>query len=125
MHERLLARALAEIESVLTRAGLRQRQVRVLAVDAAVQTVRRVSRAQQVDLAGGGGTDMGEGITAAAALRPRPTVVIVLTDGFTPWPDQPPPGIRVIVGLLTEAALAHTWAPPDWARTVIIDETER
>jgi predicted metal-dependent peptidase len=124
MHERLLSRALAEIEAVLTRAGLRQQQVRVLAVDAAVQTVRRVSRAKQVDLAGGGGTDMGEGITAAAALRPRPTVVIVLTDGFTPWPDQAPPGIRVIIGLLTEGAHAHTWCPPDWARTVIIDETD-
>jgi predicted metal-dependent peptidase len=123
MHERLLARALAEIEAVLTRAGLRHRQVRVLAVDAAVQAVRRVSRAQQVDLAGGGGTDMGAGIAAAAALRPRPTVIIVLTDGFTPWPPEPPPGIRVIVGLLTEGLRPHRWPPPDWARTVAIDDT--
>lgn len=120
MHERLLARALAEIEAVLTRAGLRERQVRVLAVDAAVHAVRRVSRARQVSLAGGGGTDMGEGIAAAAALQPRPTVVIVLTDGYTPWPERPPPGIRVIVGLLTEAGGA--WAPPEWARTVLIED---
>ncbi len=117
MHERLLARALAEIEAVLTRAGLRRQQVRVLAVDATVQTVRWVSRAQQVSLAGGGGTDMGQGIAAAAGLRPRLTVVIVLTDGFTPWPQQPPPGIRVIVGLLTESPPSRAWPPPDWART--------
>lgn len=123
MHERLLARALGEIEAVLTRAGLRGRQVRVLAVDAAVQTVRRVSRAQQVDLAGGGGTDMGEGIAAAAAMRPRPSVIIVLTDGFTPWPAQPPPGIRVIVGLLAEGRRSDQWEPPDWARTITIDDT--
>ena len=123
MHERLLARALAEVEAVLTRAGLRHRQVRVLAVDAAVQAVRRVSRAQQVNLAGGGGTDMGEGIAAAGALRPRPTVVIVLTDGFTPWPEEPPRGIRVIVVLLTGGPRARAWSPPDWARTVVIDET--
>ncbi len=122
MHERLLARALAEVEAVLTRAGLRHRQVRVLAVDAAVQAVRRVSRAQQVDLAGGGGTDMGEGIAAAAALRPRPTVIIVLTDGFTPWPAEPPPGIRVIVGLLTEGSRPRHWSAPEWARTVEIEE---
>ncbi len=90
MHELLLARALAEIEALLARAGLRQAQVRVLAVDTAVHTARRVTRATQVQLAGGGGTDMGAGIHAAAGLRPRPSVVIVLTDGFTPWPEQPP-----------------------------------
>lgn len=48
MHERLLARALAEVEGVLTRAGLRDRRVRVLAVDAAVQAVRGVSRTQRL-----------------------------------------------------------------------------
>jgi predicted metal-dependent peptidase len=124
MHDRLLSRALAEIEAVLTRAGLRQTQVRVLAVDTDVHAVGRVSRAAQVQLAGGGGTDMGSGIERAAALRPRPSVVIVLTDGYTPWPDQPPPGIRVIVGLLTEGARPAGWSPPDWARTVLIEDTE-
>jgi predicted metal-dependent peptidase len=122
MHDRLLARALSEIEAVLTRAGLRQAQVRVLAVDTDVHAVRRVSRAAQVQLAGGGGTDMGTGIERAAALRPRPSVVIVLTDGYTPWPDQPPPGIRVIVGLLTEGTRPLGWAPPDWARTILIKD---
>jgi predicted metal-dependent peptidase len=122
MHERLLARALAEVEGVLTRAGLRQTRVRVLAVDTAVHAVRRVSRAAQVELAGGGGTDMGSGIYAAAELRPRPSVVIVLTDGFTPWPDSPPPAVRVIVGVLCEAGRPAGWAPPAWARTVWIED---
>jgi predicted metal-dependent peptidase len=122
MHERLLERALAEIEAVLTRAGLGAAQVRVLAVDAAVQTVRRVSRARDVALAGGGGTDMGEGIMAAAELRPRPAVVIVLTDGYTPWPLDPPRGVRVIVGLLAEGGRIPEWPTPDWARTIIIDD---
>ncbi len=124
MHERLLARALSEIEAVLSRAGLRQAQVRVLAVDTDVQVVRRVSRAAQVQLAGGGGTDMGAGIESAAGLRPRPSVVIVLTDGYTPWPDQPPPGVRVIVGLLTEGTRPPGWAPPEWARTVLIEDAD-
>jgi predicted metal-dependent peptidase len=124
MHDRLLARALTEIEAVLTKAGLRQAQVRVLAVDADVHVVRRVSRAAQVQLAGGGGTDMGAGIASAAELRPRPSVVIVLTDGYTPWPDRPPPGIRVVVGLLTEGMRPAGWAPPEWARTVVIEDTD-
>lgn len=119
MHDELLARALSEVEGVLTRAGLRQRQVRVLAVDTDVHAVRRVSRASQVALAGGGGTDMGAGIEAAAALRPRPSVTIVLTDGFTPWPERPPAGMRVVVGLLTEGWTE--WEPPEWARVVRIE----
>lgn len=123
MHERLLARALAEIEAVLTRAGLGAGHVRVLAVDATVQAVRRVSHARQVELAGGGGTDMGEGIAAAAELRPRPSIVIVLTDGYTPWPPDPPPGVRVIVGLLAQAGQA-AWPAPEWARTIVIDDPE-
>ena len=123
MHERLLARALAEVEAILVRAGLRQTQVRVLAVDTAVHTVRRVSRAAQVQLAGGGGTDMGAGIRAAAELRPRPSVVIVLTDGFTPWPERPPRGVRVVVGLLGEGIRTPGWSVPEWARTVVVEST--
>jgi predicted metal-dependent peptidase len=135
MHEQLLGRALAEVEGILTRAGLRQSCVRVLAVDTNVHAVRRVSRAAQVELAGGGGTDMGRGIEAAAALRPRPAVVVVLTDGFTPWPSAPPKGVRVVIGLLREGpatgpmgpmgpmhGMAGAFAPPPWARTIEIED---
>jgi predicted metal-dependent peptidase len=124
MGDRLLARALAEVEGVLVRAGLRRTRVRVLAVDTDVQAVRRVTRAAQVQLAGGGGTDMGAGIAAAAELRPRPSIVIVLTDGYTPWPERPPAGVRVIVGLLSEGPFRPAWPAPGWARTVVIDEAE-
>ena len=123
MHEGLLARALSEVEGILARAGLRQTQVRVLAVDTNVHAVSRVSRAGQVQLAGGGGTDMGAGILAASHLRPRPAVIIVLTDGFTPWPSVPPKGIRVVIGILTQStARLDQYGVPDWARAVRIDE---
>ena len=69
MHERLLGRALTEIDALLTRAGLRSTQVWVLAVDTTVHTVRRVTRTTQVELAGGGGTDMG----APASPPPQPS----------------------------------------------------
>jgi predicted metal-dependent peptidase len=122
MHEQLLARALTEVEGLLTRGGLRQAQIRVLAVDTNVHAVRRVSRVSQVELAGGGGTDMGAGIAAAAALRPRPSVIVVLTDGFTPWPDKPPKAVRVVVGLLTQSMIpVDHFAPPTWARIVRIE----
>jgi predicted metal-dependent peptidase len=115
MSEELLATSLAEVEGLLRSLGL-VRSVRVLACDAAAGTARRVSSARQVELTGGGGTDMGAGIAAAAALRPRPAITVVLTDGFTPWPDRPPAGIRVIAGLLGDDAPDG----PPWARAVRI-----
>ena len=113
MTEDLLAAALAEVEGLLRSLGL-ARQVRVLACDTAVGPARRVTSARQVQLVGGGGTDMGAGIAAAAALRPRPAVTVVLTDGFTPWPDRAPRGTRVVVALLGDEAPDG----PDWARAV-------
>ena len=83
MTEDLLAAALAEVDGLLRSLGL-ARQLRVLACDTAVAPARRITSARQVELVGGGGTDMGAGIAAAAALRPRPAVTVVLTDGYTP-----------------------------------------
>ena len=112
----LLAMVLAEVEGLLRALGL-ARRVRVLACDTAVGPAQRVSSARQVELIGGGGTDMGAGIAAAAALRPRPAVTVVLTDGYTPWPAEPPKGMRIVVGLL------GTQAPdaPPWARAVRVE----
>jgi predicted metal-dependent peptidase len=116
MTEDLLAMALAEVEGLLRALGL-ARQVRVLACDTAVAPAQRVSSARQVQLVGGGGTDMGAGIAAAAALRPRPAVTVVLTDGYTPWPSVPPKGMRVVVGLLG----AQAPDAPVWTRSVRVE----
>ena len=109
-----LSRALVEVGGVLRAVG--QRGVTVLTVDAAVQTCCRVFRPEQVELRGGGGTDMAAGIAAAAARRPRPDVIIVITDGLTPWPERPPSGIRIIVALLGGGTA------PAWARVVRVGE---
>jgi predicted metal-dependent peptidase len=116
MTEDLLAMVLAEVEGLLRALGL-ARQVRVLACDTAVASAQRVSSARQVQLTGGGGTDMGAGIAAAAALRPRPAVTVVLTDGYTPWPAAAPKGMRIVVGLLG----AQAPDAPSWARAVRVE----
>ncbi len=122
----LLARVLAEVESILQRVGLRATNVRVLSCDAQVHTVKRVSRASQIELFGGGGTDMGEGIAQALGLRPRPSIVVVLTDGFTPWPTDAPARAKVIVGLIEGRHgmpwMHHSPAPPPWTKVVRISE---
>jgi predicted metal-dependent peptidase len=110
----MLSQALAEVRGILEAAGQRE-GVRVLAVDAAIQSCRRVFRPEQVELAGGGGTDMRVGLEAATKMRPRPDTIVVITDGYTPWPDEPPRGIRVIV-----AHLGGGGDVPEWAKEVKI-----
>jgi predicted metal-dependent peptidase len=117
MTEELLAAALAEVEGLLAALGL-ARSVRVLACDTAVAGVQRVSSARQVRLTGGGGTDMGAGIAAAYALRPRPAMAVVLTDGYTPWPPQAPKGMRVLAALLGDDAPDA----PAWSRSVRVPD---
>jgi len=124
MDDELLAQVVAEVDGVLRGVGLGHNRLRVLSVDASVQTVQRVVSARQLRLQGGGGTDMTEGIAAAAKLKPRPSVCVVLTDGLTPWPADPPKGMELVVGLLggTSVRRGKAWAPPDWARVVHIDD---
>ena len=81
--------ALAEVKGVITAAGIGTQRLMVLACDAAVGATSRVRRVEDVQLVGGGGTDMRVGIAAAEASRPRPDVIVVFTDGYTPWPDRP------------------------------------
>jgi predicted metal-dependent peptidase len=114
MSNSLLALALAEVEGLLRALGL---SLRLLACDAAVSSVRRVTSVRDVILTGGGGTNMGSGIAAAAGLRPRPGVTVVLTDGFTPWPPSAPRGMRVVCAILG----ADGPSGPTWARSVRIE----
>ncbi|MFI9630664.1 VWA-like domain-containing protein [Streptomyces sp. NPDC052042] len=108
-----LGAALGEVTGVLREVGVRGNRVTVLACDADVHAVSRVTSAEQVALGGGGGTDMRVGIAAALAARDRPNIVVVLTDGFTPWPDEAP-SCRLIAALIG----ADAPQPPQWVETV-------
>lgn len=113
----MLGQALGEVDGAIAGLGVPGEQVTVLACDAAVSTVQQVRRAADTRLGGGGGTDMRAGIDTASRLRPRPDVLVVLTDGYTPWPDHPPAGMALVAALLRRAGTAAPPAPP-WAVSV-------
>ncbi len=115
MSEADLAEAMAEVAGVLRGVGIRGNRVTVLSCDAAVHAAQRISRAEELEFAGGGGTDMREGIAAALAQPQRPDVIVVLTDGETPWPDEPA-STRVIAGLIGTAPPT----PPAWIESIRI-----
>ena len=109
--EAMLGQALAEVAGLLRQVGASARgdAVRLIACDAQAHRAQRVFDARAVQLLGGGGTDMRVGLDAAVALRPAPDLVVVLTDGFTPWPTAPP-AVRVVVALLGGGGSCPPWA---------------
>jgi len=107
-----LAAALREVNGVIKAVG---GTVSVIACDAHASTARQVRSARDVRLVGGGGTDMTVGIRAAEQLTPTPDVIVVLTDGDTPWPDHPTRA-RLIAVLTREHGLARV---PTWARAIL------
>jgi predicted metal-dependent peptidase len=117
MDDRLLAQALGEVGGVLRALGVGRNALRVVCCDAQAFEAQRVMQAADVRLLGGGGTDMGAGLAAATSLRPRPDLIVVLTDGHTPWPPTAPPRTRVVVGLMDP-----TGQVPGWASVVRVGE---
>jgi predicted metal-dependent peptidase len=63
-----------------------------------VHTTRKVSNPKQLldGLRGGGGTDFRPVFDELSKVRPRPDVLIFITDGGGWAPELPPPGIKVI-----------------------------
>lgn len=108
--------AMGEVQGVLRASGVARDAVHVVSCDAEAGKAARVRRAGDVALTGGGGTDMRVGIAAAEAIRPAPHVVIVLTDGYTPWPDSPGRA-RLVCGVIRPGEPSGT---PEWATTVHI-----
>lgn len=112
--------ALDEVYSIVERMG-EPESLRFAYVDGTIHDVYTYTGPDSIPLAvSGGGTDMGEGIRHAMTLEQRPDVIIIATDGDTPWHDEDP-GIPVIV-LLTQAGWhRHRKQIPSYAKAVRMD----
>ncbi|MEU9390665.1 VWA-like domain-containing protein [Streptomyces sp. NPDC048324] len=122
-----LGSALLEVAAISRAVGGRRDLVTVVPCDAAARVAHPLCRAEGIPLLGGGGTDLRTGFAKALRTRPGPDVVVVLTDGQTPWPEERP-ACRTVVGLFPRPD--DSWdeedpeyvpdTPPDWARVVHI-----
>lgn len=115
---------LSEIHAMVRAVGISQ-GVWVIPTDAVARTpirLRSGSTVRNLNIQGGGGTDMRTGIYAALQLKPNVNIIIVLTDGFTPWPDDKPSGCEhYIVALTHPGGLEYV---PNWMHTIPIYEME-
>lgn len=122
--EDMLALAWTEVRACLRSIGVRRERLRVYATDVETVRVGEVGR-RRVLITGGGGTDLRHGIATALGDRPRPGVVVVITDGWTPWPAAPP-GVPLVVALVQAELDGDEQASPPpvpaWARVVLISD---
>lgn len=124
-----LGSALLEVAAISRAVGGRRDLVTVVPCDAAARVVHPLCRTEGIPLMGGGGTDLRSGFAKALSAQPRPDVVVVLTDGQTPWPERRPP-CRTVIGLFSRTQPTRSWdeddpdytpdLPPEWARVVEI-----
>jgi predicted metal-dependent peptidase len=115
-----LARCLTEIDGIVRRSGRLRTSVRVVSCDTATGEFHPVRSVDDVVLTGGGGTDLRVGIAAVARARPRADLVVVLTDGDTPWSPTAPadnPGARYVAVLVRGDR-----ATPPWLRKIVVDD---
>lgn len=118
---RTLQQLLAEVRGVFaaTRASLT-----IIPCDTQAYTPIPISSLKDLNaiqqLSGGGGTDMRKGIEAALALRKKPDLVLVLTDGYTPFPEQLYP-IPVLWAVFCTEDYASPPIPAPWDREFSVE----
>lgn len=113
-----LGKALVLIQMTLKSLGSNV-GIDVIACDAHANACHKVFKAEMVNLEGGGGTDMRIGVAAAAKQKPFPDIIILVTDGYTPWPTEPTK--QKLIVALVETDVKKT-DPPAWARVIHLDE---
>lgn len=110
MDERKLGQAL----SITAQAARALSELTVCSGDTRIAWRARVRHSREVKLIGGGGTEMDTILSQIASTSPRPSVIVVITDGFTHWPEKPF-GIPTLAILLDPETKA--WVPP-WIQAI-------
>lgn len=95
--------------------------IHVIAGDTMAQSEMKVFDPSKIELAGGGGTDMGELIVHASQSKERPGLIVCCTDGITPWPSAPV-GIPVVACLTRPPEKGGYYQVPEWIETVVMSD---
>lgn len=116
MSDNELARGLSECHGILRAV---EAEVHFIVCDAAVHGIKSVKTWQEAArmLKGGGGSSFIPAFLEIERLKPRPQIVVAVTDGMIDVPDRPPHGMKVI-WLLTGAG-CH--APSQWGERITIE----
>lgn len=116
---------LRELAGIASAAGMTAERTPVYAVDDAVASVSTLTATTRLASREGHLTDLRPGFTAVTHQARPAQIVIVVTDGLTPWPQQEP-AASVIVALTGTGTVRDDARPdvPAWADIVEIDTEE-
>lgn len=117
-----LAMALGEMEEIVNRSARfsASQSVRIINCDAKDNVAVVVRDLKDFEIIGGGGTDMRVGIKAAAEMKPAADIIITITDGFTPWPNEIPyqNTKATYIALIVGRGKRKAKTPPDWMKVI-------
>ena len=119
MNDADVSAALSEIDEAVR--VLKRAKVRAIPCDTRAGEAQVFRRAQDIKITGRGGTDMTVGIEAALALKPRPNIIVTLTDGYTPWPLKPSKGCKQIAVILGHCNNGGRGVPV-WMKKIVVDD---
>jgi predicted metal-dependent peptidase len=122
MQDQQLSRAIAELAGLTRQLGYGN-DVIVACCDAAVHHVKKVFNAAQVELYGGGGTDISAGLRYFTERKSGPIdLLVIVTDCHTSWPDAAPqfPVVTIRVG----DGLPPPWGDRGTNKVITIEDPE-
>ena len=117
MSDNEISEALTEVNSILKNLPTSDGAY-VICCDAAVHTAKKVFDANQVEVLGRGGTNLCIGLEFAMQKKPRPDVIVMITDGFSPFPEES-------IGVPVIACITSSGSPsaiPKWMKLVKIEK---
>jgi len=122
MQDQQLSRAIAELAGLTRQLGYGS-EVIVACCDAAVHQVKKVFNAAQLELYGGGGTDIGAGLAYFTERKSGPIdLLVIVTDCHTSWPDAAPP--FPVVTIRVGDGLPPPWGDRGMNKVITIEDPE-
>lgn len=118
MSDEELLQGVGEVSGVVRHLAQR---ITVKTLDTEIHETYKIATAKALvgkPLSGRGGTDMRVALDDAMKNQPRPNIIVIFTDGDTPWPDQAPRGAQVVVCLTRGASDSTRNDVPQWAKVV-------
>jgi len=119
--EKELTGFLSEVSGIARANGVAE-DITLIVCDVQVTEIRKIrsrSEISGIEIKGGGGTDLRVGIEAAIKLKPLPKILVVLTDGFTPWPESITSRIESFIVCCNVETNMSTL--PTYAKGILID----
>lgn len=115
-----LSQCLAETKAILKQTNM-SNGLRFITCDASIQGDKQITNLLQAKnlMKGGGGTDMTLAIEQACNTKglPKPNIIILLTDGYTPWPSEKPKVDKFITAVVNGSVSGV----PEWSKVVEVN----